>query len=229
MINSLLQAGAVPFGYTSDMRDSDPSVECITTEIIWPDYHIRGLASLPDVALSNTPLRRPHSYVTFPEKPCTEPAPAPPMSNLDTTPIVTPAEDQGRGVPARVASVNSVASMRRTVSTKLDKPQVVEGLLQNGFLHPYPYHHLPQLPWSLTHRHPPRHWGKRENDQQRRWRHTGEDLRRMADRFQLTNAKVARKNSSVVPPNLTIPEALTKCLSACLMCLVWWRLFNKFR
>ncbi|XP_066982696.1 uncharacterized protein [Macrobrachium rosenbergii] len=57
----------------------------------------------------------------------------------------------------------------------------------------------------------------------------GKDLQKIADNFQLDHGKVMKKKKQVAALSLIFPEAFTRCLSASVLCLVWWRLLNKLR
>lgn len=213
---------AVPFGY---IQDIDFDSEGIQSDMLWHNLETRrGLPPLPDVILSNTPppspLRRAHSYLSFfPEKP-THALPTPPLAPpaLDTPPL-TPSETH-----ARAASVEHIQEVRRR--------------LQNNHPEPQSPHTLPQLSWPLPR---PQEEGSQEEregnqgaegergDDERRWRMVGRDLQKIADEFQLHHGKVGVKRESEEETlNLSVPVALTRCLSASILFLVWWRLFNKF-
>ncbi|KAG0721540.1 hypothetical protein GWK47_046265 [Chionoecetes opilio] len=237
MIN-LLHAGAVPFGYTSDKIECDfPGCfeDCVTTSMSChyiPD--VRGTFPLPDVILSNTPppspLRRARSCHTFfPDK--TETLPPSPL-----TPPATPGftADREAGVQALQTGLGHIQEVRRRWR-------------DNSSHNPY---HLPQLSWVLPR--PPHRMSSRghvkedadvasetrslrdeaeggHKEAQQRWRLIGADLRMVADQFQLNMSKVSGKPRIEVAAHYVAPAVLGRCLAASLLCLVWWRLYNKLR
>ncbi|XP_042224949.1 uncharacterized protein LOC121868406 [Homarus americanus] len=109
MMLNLLITSAVPFG-SRTMNESDCffSGEYMTAEDIrWENFHHRNGLPLPDVIISNTPpspLRRTRSYhFLFPEKPSrVQITPTLPPPSLDTPPA-TPADtlEVGRGSHTR--------------------------------------------------------------------------------------------------------------------------------
>ncbi|XP_045587781.1 uncharacterized protein [Procambarus clarkii] len=234
MLNILIH-GAVPFGYTTEMNNMDLFV---TDEMYWENLqNRRGLpATLPDVILSNTPppspLRRAQSYLSFfPEK---SPHALPVLPTLDTPPA-TPS-DPTVGV-ARAASVGRLEEGGRdeSVKTSLEHIQEVRRRLQSD--HPHPPNTLPQLSWPLPrpHRSPQRQGeessledGDRAQDDEIQYRRVGRELRKIADQFHVSNAKVSTKEGDQEPASLRVPVALTRCVSASILALIWWRLFNKF-
>ncbi|XP_063866694.1 uncharacterized protein LOC135103822 [Scylla paramamosain] len=237
MIN-LLNAGAVPFGYTSDKIESDfPGYieDCISTGMSChyvPD--LRGTFPLPDVIISNTPppspLRRVRScHAFFPEK--TETLPPSPL-----TPPATPAVFDGEpGVQALQTGLDHIQEVRRR-------------LRDNSSLNPL---QLPQLSWPLpAHAHPQSNRrsvgeeaesaperrapmdesrGAGSGEEHHRWRLIGGELRMVADQFQLNKSKASGKGSSEAAAHTVAPAVLGRCLAASLLCLVWWRLYNKLR
>ncbi|XP_042890460.1 uncharacterized protein LOC122265298 [Penaeus japonicus] len=256
MLSLIVCAGAVPFGYTSEMNDCDYQCfgygdQCVTTaEMNWRNLQIpQGQAPLPDVILSNTPppspLRRAHSYhFLFPE----EAAPPPTRSNKSSwvpprrpPPAPRdPQQQQPQEGDALRTGLGHIQEVRRTILRE-ERP------------HPhYPHHShdLPQLSWDVPRLHqasstsslphartyahedaPVREGGRTEGltEQQRRWKHIGQDLRKLADQFTLDHAKVGTKQNDEAPLSLSVPVAVTRCLTATILCLVWWRLLNKFR
>ncbi|XP_042880510.1 uncharacterized protein LOC122258564 [Penaeus japonicus] len=69
-----------------------------------------------------------------------------------------------------------------------------------------------------------------ETAQQRTWRLIGRDLRKLGDQFAVKHSQsVGAKPNNNGYLNLVVPLTLTRCLSASVLCLVWWRLLNKLR
>lgn len=236
---SLLNAGAVPFGYTSDKIESDfPGYieDYISTGMSCPYVpDLRGTFPLPDVIISNTPppspLRRARScHAFFPEK--TETLPPSPL-----TPPATPgaACDGEAGVQALQTGLGHIQEVRRR--------------LRDNSINPL---QLPQLSWPLpAHAHPQPRRGsataEAEAAPERRaamseargagssgqehhhWRLIGGELRMVADQFQLNKSKTSGKASSEAAAHTVVPAVLGRCLAASLLCLVWWRLYNKLR
>ncbi|XP_069995075.1 uncharacterized protein [Penaeus vannamei] len=213
---------------------------------------IRGQAPLPDVILSNTPppspLRRAHSYhFLFPEeataapaarsnKPSWAPPRRPPPARAQEEPQEEPQERA-----ALATGLGHIQEVRRTLLRE-EPPRAHHAPL-------FP-HELPQLSWavprlqqasstgSLAHARARAHDGgpggeraraEGASEQQRRWKHIGQDLRKLADQFTLDHAKVGSKQDEEAPLSLSVPVAVTRCLTATILCLVWWRLLNKFR
>ncbi|XP_071524460.1 uncharacterized protein [Panulirus ornatus] len=234
MIKLFFHAGAVMYGYTSDMTDFDCSVEFIPTpEMNWRDaQYLRGLAPLPDVIVSNTPpsssLTRAHPCV--PERP----------SHAQSAPPTSHHLNLNRPVQGGSSSPKHVFDGRQceeTIKTGVRHIQDVRRRLQSDvLLHTHPHHYLPQLSWRQFPRrhHPFQHQedgdsGQGDEAEEEDQRGTvGRDLRKVADQFQATSAKVAAKRS-VAPMSVAVPVAFAKCLSAFVLGLVWWRLFNKLR
>nr|XP_053631421.1 uncharacterized protein LOC128687882 [Cherax quadricarinatus] len=259
MASVLLRACAMPFGFTSDMIDSDFTYEgeCIfTDEMNWRTIQrSRGLAPLPDVILSNTPppspLRRAHSYLSFfPEKTIHTLS----TSNLALdTPPPTPTPEACRSTRTRAASFGNLVNWEENLKVGLKHIREVRRRLHSEHPQHNPQHSLPQLSWPLPRPHrcpntphhrpniPPHHpnhfyysqgqgestQGEREEED--RCRKAGRELRKIADNFQLNSAKVATKRSNDASFNLAVPTALTKCITASLLCLIWWRLVNRLR
>ncbi|XP_063595106.1 uncharacterized protein LOC134772030 [Penaeus indicus] len=254
MMNLIVCAGAVPFGYTSEMNDCDYQCfgygdQCVTTaEMNWRNLQIpQAQAPLPDVILSNTPppspLRRAHSYhFLFPEE-----SPAPPAARSNKSSWAPPrrppparAQEEPQERDALRAGLGHIQEVRRTLLRE-EPPRAHHA--------PLP-HDLPQLSWavprlqqasstsSLPHARTCAHdggpGGERARaegltEQERRWKHIGQDLRKLADQFTLDHAKVGTKQDEEAPLSLSVPVAVTRCLTATILCLVWWRLLNKFR
>ncbi|CAL4174239.1 unnamed protein product, partial [Meganyctiphanes norvegica] len=72
---------------------------------------------------------------------------------------------------------------------------------------------------------------KNDTCEEKKWKKAGDDLKKIADKFQLGHSKVRGKNSdsSVDTLSLAIPVAVTRCLQAGLVTLLCWRLLNKLR
>ncbi|XP_037794967.1 uncharacterized protein LOC119590369, partial [Penaeus monodon] len=69
-----------------------------------------------------------------------------------------------------------------------------------------------------------------ETAQQRTWRLVGRDLRKLGDQFALKHAqRVDAKPNNNGYMSFAVPLTFTRCLSASILCLVWWRLLNKLR
>ncbi|XP_042221611.1 uncharacterized protein LOC121866083 isoform X2 [Homarus americanus] len=187
MASLLLRICAVPFGYTSDLIDSDLVYgdECVTTaEMNWRNLHSsRGLAPLPDVVLSNaptpSPLRRAHSYLSFfPDKNSTTPALPPTTSALNTHPATTtttttPSEALGivSSIPTRAVSTGRLDDKERDAVKKgLEHIREIRRRLQNEHPQPDPYHALPQLSWFFPRpppHHPPNHPPQCQGEEER--------------------------------------------------------------
>ncbi|MPC40564.1 hypothetical protein E2C01_034125 [Portunus trituberculatus] len=190
---------------------------------------------LPDVIISNTPppspLRRARScHAFFPEK--TETLPPSPL-----TPPATPGAvfDGEAGVQALQTGLGHIQEVRRR-------------LRDNNSLNPL---QLPQLSWPLpAHAQPQSNRGsvmeEAESAPERRapmneargagsteehhhWRLIGGELRMVADQFQRNKSKASGKGSSEAAAHTVVPAVLGRCLAASLLCLVWWRLYNKLR
>ncbi|XP_045111233.1 uncharacterized protein LOC123504624 [Portunus trituberculatus] len=201
----LLHAGAVPLGYVGKMSDT-----FITSydEGCMRDTSCHSLAGtetflLPDIVLSNTPPPTPgHQSCGCGSIQLNTPQPSCPL--LPNTPET---------LPEKAATGEEVC-----------KPQLTEMLdtccsLQN---------HLFHLTWttgtlgSHAHAHTTEERQQREEQQ---WRHIGGDLRKIADHFELNTSKVWRKNKLSYCPSF--PAAVSRCVVASLICLAWWRLYNK--
>lgn len=173
-----------------------------------------------------SPARRSPSYVFLPEKPRPQAVPAPAVTSPGTPPVA-PGEGREPDPDDRTASVERSKDRRKSVSTKVEHISVLQRWFQSDYHHhPHPRHYLPRLSWSLPpRRHPPQPWGERESDlgtgeeQLQRWRHTGEDLRHVADQFQLTNAKVS--HSSTILPRDLINRFIAKHLENILRKYKW--------
>nr|XP_045586705.1 uncharacterized protein LOC123748579 [Procambarus clarkii] len=255
MVSVLLRACAMPFGYTSDMIDSDFTCDdlCFSTAEMNSRniQRPRGLpAPLPDVILSHTPqpspLRRSQSYLSFfPEK-LTHALPTPTLDMPQAVPSTTTLGVR-RNSQARSISVGNLTSLEESVRMGLKRIRKVRHRIQSDEPQSYQNHTLPQLSWpsprphrNLCYRLPREgesvrddavdgEHSQEETEEQGRWRKAGRELRKIADHFELNTAKVAAKRSKVAPLNLVVPGALTRCLTASLLCLVWWRLLNKLR
>ncbi|XP_050728726.1 uncharacterized protein LOC127004679 isoform X2 [Eriocheir sinensis] len=232
--------GAVPFGFRAPMDDEDAGYgdrEHVDAGEERSRHLARaGTFPLPDVILSNTPppspLRRARScHAFFPEK--TQIQPPSPL-----TPPATPgaAFDGDAGVEAAQASLSHIQEVRRR-------------LLGSFSVSP---RNLPQLSWPLPRPpNPPSARGATKEEvsaapemrrnlrqeldgevlgeEQQRWRLVGGELRMVADQFQLNRSKASGKASSEVAAHSAAPAILGRCLAASLICLVWWRLYNKLR
>ncbi|XP_063859994.1 uncharacterized protein LOC135100727 [Scylla paramamosain] len=217
----LLQAGAVPFGFASDMSDVNSPYhrrDCLhALQMNWRHDHrpqADGFRLLPDIITSNTPppspLPRSHSCLTFfPEK------------TQRQTSLAAPASSSilhGSDVDEE-ARLSHVLEVRRHVHS--DAPSTSTA-------------HLPHLTWVLPHlpsssRVPAndgevgRRRGREEDgEKQRLWRQIGGDLRKMADQFEVSSKSSAEV--AVLPSSL--PVMLTRCVAGTLLCLVWWRLYH---
>lgn len=255
-MDNLLIYNAVPFGYTGELNDFDffYGDECLSAENMdWQNVPRGLIPALPDVILSNTPppspLRRAHSYHSFfPEKSRTQTTTPLPPPSLETPPATPTARlEDGRNGPARTSSVDRLMNGEESVKTGLEHIQEVRRRVQND---PHHQQDLPQLSWALPspHHHPQRQVERgssedeRESNQretgnvqrgeaeeeQERWRRVGGDLRKIADQFQQKHDKVETKSKDEESLNLAVPVSLTRCLTASIFFLVWWRLFNKF-
>ncbi|XP_068225985.1 uncharacterized protein [Palaemon carinicauda] len=70
----------------------------------------------------------------------------------------------------------------------------------------------------------------RAREERLRWRSVGEDLRRLADHFHEVNSETDRKlEANWLTLSLLVPVALTRCLSASVLCLIRWRLFDRLQ
>ncbi|XP_047494316.1 uncharacterized protein LOC125042605 isoform X2 [Penaeus chinensis] len=214
MMNLIVCAGAVPFGYTSEMNDCDFQCfgygdQCVTAaEMNWRNLQIpQAQAPLPDVIRASppSPLRRAHSYhFLFPED---SPAPPPARSNKSSwspprrPPPPARAQEEPQERDALRAGLGHIQEVRRTLLRE-EPPRAHHA--------PLP-HDLPRLSWavprlqqaastsSLPHAHSCAHdggpGGERARaegltEQERRWKHIGHDLRKLADQFTLDHAKV---------------------------------------
>ncbi|XP_063595678.1 uncharacterized protein LOC134772572 [Penaeus indicus] len=271
MISLIAHAGAVPFGYTSEMDDcevqcfsyDDHIIACETMSWMNSRASTTGLPPLPDLITSNTPpaspLRRAHSYhFLFPEKPSAAsrarrpPTPSayvsrdtPPTPSL-STPTLSPSRV---GSPAR-EDERLTASLKHIQEVK-QKVQKDPGFVDRR------QSDLPQLTWEVPRYRDVREAeegeerGKRgdkgdgdkgegrkredekdseETAQQRTWRLVGRDLRKLGDQFALKHAqRVDAKPNNNGYMSSAVPLTFTRCLSASILCLVWWRLLNKLR
>ncbi|XP_050728131.1 proline-, glutamic acid- and leucine-rich protein 1-like [Eriocheir sinensis] len=264
MLN-LLVHGAVPFGYAPTMNDSDyhdlhhypyhhdspqhHHHHLNRRDVNWQrvDY-TRDQLPLPDLIPCNTPppspLRRTRScHAFFPDTP-------PPSPHLPPTPPLTPASPRPtEGAIGATGENNQAGRQDEDPLPRVSPP-------------------LQPLSWPIPCRpRPPmapreEASGGEEGEERQTWRRIGADLRKIADQFQVTHAKVrtkrTRKEEKKEKENqgdedegeedkeddnkreekeeeeqvegavsISIPAALTRCLSASLLLLVCWRLVSK--
>ncbi|XP_045130665.1 uncharacterized protein LOC123515843 [Portunus trituberculatus] len=220
----LLQAGAVPFGFTSDMSEGDspyPCGECsYALRMNWRHDHrsqADGFRLLPDIITSNTPppspLPRSRSCLAFfHEKTHSQTSLAAPASSNTLN---------GSDVDGE-ARLSHVLEVRRHLHR--DAPSTSTA-------------HLPHLTWVLPHvpsfsrslakdGEEGRRRGRDEDgEQQRLWRQVGGDLRKMADQFEVSS----KGSTEIVVPPISLPVVLSRCVAGTLLCLVWWRLYHGSR
>ncbi|ROT66831.1 hypothetical protein C7M84_015118 [Penaeus vannamei] len=167
MISLIAHAGAVPFGYTSEMDDCEVQcfsyddhniTDCETMSWVNTRASTTGLPPLPDLVTSNTPpaspLRRAHSYhFLFPEKPsAASRARRPPTPSAhaprDTPP--TPSRSTPTLSPSRVGGVGSPAREGERLTAGLKHIQEVRQKVRKDprFLDRR-QHDLPQLTWEV--------------------------------------------------------------------------------
>lgn len=153
MLNLLID-GAVPFGYTAEVNDSDfiYADEYISVAAMnWQNLqNTQRHVPLPDVILSNTPppspLRRAHSYLTlFPEKPCDQPTSSTLLQPDLDVPNSSPEGE--KSVPTRTAGVGEFMDEEEKVRTGLEHIEEVRRRLRSSPIQPHLY--LPKLSWPL--------------------------------------------------------------------------------
>ncbi|KAK7072873.1 hypothetical protein SK128_018981 [Halocaridina rubra] len=270
MIDSLITFGAVPFGYTSELWDSNCDLtsndQCFDMSFHTNCRNPQGIPPLPDVILSNTPppspLRRAHSYhFLFPEKTegtqgrVTTSALQRSFSFLPTPPP-TPLSPQGEAHRGSICSTAGDNDREvNNVRTGLSHIQEVRRKLPDPPAHFQPHEPLPQLTWEVPaiqrsrrveyssanqptrNRESPDGSSKKAEksgmvkEEGDRLRQIGNDLRRIADQFQLDNGKVSKKRQKKDDAGAAwdVPVVFTRCISGALLCLVWWRLLNKLQ
>ncbi|KAK8400309.1 hypothetical protein O3P69_003182 [Scylla paramamosain] len=208
----LLHAGAVPLGYVGNMSDT-----CITSchEGCMRDTSCHCLAGtetflLPDIVLSNTPPPTPgHQSCGCGDAQLT-------TSQMHPRPSRPLLPDTPEALPAKATTEEEVCKARLT--------EVFDTCcsLQSHLPH---FSHLTWTTAALSsHAHAHTTEGRQQREEQQ-WRHIGGDLRKVADHFELDTAKAWRKNKPSCCPSL--PAAVSRCVVASLICLAWWRLYNK--
>ncbi|XP_063866688.1 proline-, glutamic acid- and leucine-rich protein 1-like [Scylla paramamosain] len=245
MLKFLVQGGAVPFGYAPDMNGSDP-LPCLrhhnpARQDVLPHHAYHYVRDqLPDVILSNTPpsspLRRTRScHAFFPDTP-------PPSPPLPPTPPLTP------GTP-RTGERATRAEGGNLEQVEMDEPSPPE-LPELCWPLP-PRRHAPREEEEGGQEEQGEE-EERDEEQQRRWRYIGTDLRNIADQFQFRYSKALetksqrrrrrreRREEEVEEEDveegreeqggalsLSIPSALTRCLSASFFLIICWRIVDK--
>lgn len=205
----------------------------------------------------SSPLRRAHSYhFLFPEKSDDQLRPSREayqrtLSFLPTPPPTPTSPQEGTHDPGGERTQRSrdddpdIDSAR----TRLGHIQEIRRRLGGNPAHFQPHQSLPQLTWEVPSIQRSRRMtsarvreggdngqrgqGDQEGPETRdeRLRQIGADLRRIADQFQLDNGKggVSPKKGDEARVSWAVPVSFTRCLSASLLCLLWWRLLNKLR
>ncbi|XP_064115312.1 uncharacterized protein LOC135221511 [Macrobrachium nipponense] len=248
MLELIVNAIAVPFGYTSEFNESEASFfgdsfPCTSFGMWMQDSRTTsGWSLLPDVVQSNTPppspLRRAlSSSFVFHEK-----------ARSQTQDCFRPEAggDRENSTPAqleisRTQEEDNCSSNGHRVSSSLlqEANHSLSSNSDNG-CHP----DIPELTWKLPRlvRSPPdlcqealqkevsiTQGAVAEVSEYRKLCAVGCDLRKIADQFGVENAKVNGKREEETELRLTIPEALTKCVTVSIMFFVWWRLIRKLQ
>ncbi|XP_076041389.1 uncharacterized protein LOC143025505 isoform X2 [Oratosquilla oratoria] len=201
-------------------------------------FQTQGTLQLPDVITSNTPPasplhRTPSPYYVFPDKYHSHP------SEVQSDHV--PVEEMGSHEPVSpsefVATTENEGEDGQDVHRGVERIQDIRRILTTpGEMVDRSRH---QLCWQVPQ--PKKSKGSTrtstaplcqacspQSEEAGTWKLIGSDLRMIADQFQMTHAR-GRAKWDGLPFSLAVPLVLSRCVSASLMFLLWWRLYNRFR
>ncbi|CAL4151222.1 unnamed protein product [Meganyctiphanes norvegica] len=105
-------------------------------------------------------------------------------------------------------------------------PDVVESCTR---VHP---NEMPSLSWDAQEK-KDRRLNQNDTEEHKKWKSVGDDLKKIADKFDIDHSKIRCKNKNISVDTLnlaSIPVAtVTRCLQAGIVTLLCWRLLNKLR